>query len=96
MTNYELGVLIQNYRQKQKLSQTEFAAMFGVTQPTIAKWEFGKFGPSGSKRDELIQLVYGKIEESNNDVKLLLEIIDDKKIIIDLLKEKISGLGGSL
>jgi transcriptional regulator with XRE-family HTH domain len=96
MTNYEFGVLIQNYRQKQKLSQTEFAAMFGVTQPTIAKWEFGKFGPSGSKRDELIQLVSVKIEEGNNDVKLLLEIIDDKKNIIDLLKDKIRGLGGNV
>ena len=96
MTNFELGVLIQNYRQKHKLSQTEFASKFGVTQPTIAKWEFGKFGPSGSKRDELIQLVSGKIEESNNDVKLLLEIIDDKKIIIELLEEKIRGLGGSV
>ncbi|MCF8325569.1 MAG: helix-turn-helix domain-containing protein [Leadbetterella sp.] len=96
MTNYEFGVLIQNYRQKQKLSQTEFAAMFGVTQPTIAKWEFGKFGPSGSKRDELIQLVSVKIEEGNNDVKLLLEIIDDKKNIIDLLKDKIRGLDGSV
>ena len=96
MTNYELGVLIQNYRQKHKLSQTEFATMFGVTQPTIARWEFGKFGPSGSKRDELIQLVSVKIEEGNNDVKLLLEIIDDKKNIIDLLKDKIRGLGGSI
>ncbi|MDP1816534.1 MAG: helix-turn-helix transcriptional regulator [Leadbetterella sp.] len=95
MTNYELGVLIQNYRQKQKLSQTEFAAMFGVTQPTIAKWEFGKFGPSGSKRDELIQLVSGKDEEGNSEVKLLLDIIDHQKTIIELQKDKILSLGGS-
>lgn len=94
MSNDELGTLIQKYRKAHKLSQTEFSLMFGVSQPTVGSWETGFSGPSGSKRDEVIKLVCDRIEEVKNDSGHLHEIIHHPKTIIELLKDKIKGLGG--
>lgn len=96
MSNEELGTLIQKYRKAHKLSQTDFAEMFNVSQPTIGSWELGKFGPSGIKRDQVVQLVSGKKEEVKNEIEHLQEIIYHQKIIIELQKDKIRDLGGSL
>lgn len=50
MSNEDLGTLIQKYRKAHKLSQTEFAVLFGVSQPTVGSWETGFSGPSGSQK----------------------------------------------
>ncbi len=96
MSNDELGTLIQKYRKAHKISQTEFAVLFGVSQPTVGSWETGFSGPAGSKRDEIINLVFGKKEEKSNEVADLRELVHTQKTIIELLKDKIKGLGGSL
>lgn len=96
MSNEELGTQIRKYRNANKLSQVELALMFGVSQPTIGTWELGKSGPSGIKRDEVVRLVSGKKEEVKNDAEYLLEIIYHQKTIIELQKDKIRDLGGSV
>lgn len=96
MSNAELGTLIQKYRKAHKLSQTEFAVMFGVSQPTVGSWELGFSGPSGSKRDVVVELVSGKKEETKNEYEQLHEIINYQNTIIELLKDKIKSLGGSV
>ncbi|HLO44206.1 MAG TPA: helix-turn-helix transcriptional regulator [Leadbetterella sp.] len=96
MSNDELGTLIQKYRKAHKLSQTEFAVLFGVSQPTVGSWETGFSGPYGSKRDDIVKLVSGKKEETKNESEQLHEIIRHQKTIIELLKDKIKGLGGSV
>jgi transcriptional regulator with XRE-family HTH domain len=96
MSNVELGTLIQKYRIAHKLSQEEFAEKFGVSQPTVGSWELGFSGPSGHKRDAVVELVSGKKEETKNEYEHLLEIIHNQKTIIELLKDKIKSLGGSV
>ena len=96
MSNDELGTLIQKYRKTHKLSQTEFALMFGVSQPTVGTWETGFYGPSGSKRDAIVKLVSGKKEEKSQELTDLRELVQSQKSIIELLKDKLKGLGGLL
>ena len=96
MSNVELGTKIQKYRKLNKLSQTELALIIGVSQPTIGAWELGKSSPSGEKRDLIIKLITGKKEEIKNESEHLLEIIQHQKTVIELLKDKIKGLGGSV
>lgn len=96
MSNEDLGMLIQKYRKAHKLSQAELAIMFGVSQPTVGSWETGFSGPAGSKRDKVIEVVSGKKKDTQNESEQLHEIILHQKTIIELLKDKIKGLGGSV
>lgn len=48
------------------------------------------------KRDDIVRLVSGKKEETKNESEQLHEIIHHQKTIIELLKDKIKGLGGSV
>jgi putative transcriptional regulator len=41
---------IQGIRQKQRLSQEEFAALFGVSVRTLQQWEQGRRHPQGPAR----------------------------------------------
>jgi transcriptional regulator with XRE-family HTH domain len=42
---WELGQRIKTLRKQQDLTQQEFAARLGVTQPTVHRWEKGAFEP---------------------------------------------------
>lgn len=42
---WELGQRIKTLRKHQDLTQQEFAARLGVTQPTVHRWEKGAFEP---------------------------------------------------
>jgi transcriptional regulator with XRE-family HTH domain len=42
---FELGQRIKTLRKQQNLTQQEFAARLGVTQPTVHRWEKGAFEP---------------------------------------------------
>lgn len=96
MSNEELGTRIRNYRHANKLSQAELALMLGVSQPTIGSWELGTCSPTGEKRDYILRLILGKKEELSEEHNSLKEIIYHQKTIIELLKDKIRGLGGSV
>lgn len=48
-----IGRLIRALRQEMKLSQKKFAAEFGVTFPTINRWENGKATPSPLARQRI-------------------------------------------
>ena len=38
---YQIGNIISQYRQNQKMTQEEFAARLGVTPQAVSKWERG-------------------------------------------------------
>ncbi len=96
MSNDELGTLIRKYRNTNKLSQAEFGLLFDVSQPTIGYWESGKSSPSGKIREDVFQLISKDKEEILTASKHLQEIIHQQKTDIELLKDKIRGLGGSV
>jgi transcriptional regulator with XRE-family HTH domain len=96
MNNQEIGILIRKYRLAHKLSQADFAAIFKVSQPTVASWETGLSGPAGTKRDDLLKLVYSKDLGLINESDRLNEIIQYQHYIIDLLYDKIISLGGNV
>ena len=39
--NYDIGEIICQYRQKEKMTQEEFASRLGVTPQAVSKWERG-------------------------------------------------------
>lgn len=52
-----IGKLIRALRQEMKLSQQKFAAEFGVTFPTVNRWENGKAMPSPLARQRIDSLL---------------------------------------
>ncbi len=96
MSNDELGTLIRNYRNTNRISQTEFGHLFDVSQPTIGYWESGKSSPSGKIREDVIKLISKKKEEILMESKHLQEIIHQQNTDIEVLKDKIRDLGGDV
>jgi DNA-binding transcriptional regulator YiaG len=75
-----IGKLVRALRQEMKLSQQKFAAEFGVTFPTVNRWENGKAMPSPLARQridslleqlgaqgEILRSAYLSSEEGRND-----------------------------
>jgi transcriptional regulator with XRE-family HTH domain len=50
---WELGHRIKGLRKQKGLTQQEFAAKLGVTQPTVHRWEKGAFTPDDKMLDVL-------------------------------------------
>ena len=56
------------YRQKNRLTQAEFAALIGVTHSTISLLEAGKLKPNAWHMEKITQVTKGflKLEHFNN------------------------------
>ena len=52
----ELGHRIKGLRKQKGLTQQEFAAKLGVTQPTVHRWEKGAFAPDDAMLEVLSDL----------------------------------------
>jgi len=53
---WELGHRIKGLRRQQGLTQQDFAAKLGVTQPTVHRWEKGTFTPDDRMLDVLSEM----------------------------------------
>ena len=53
---WELGHRIKGLRKQQGLTQQEFAAKLGVTQPTVHRWEKGAFTPDDTMLEVLSEM----------------------------------------
>jgi transcriptional regulator with XRE-family HTH domain len=96
MSNEDLGVQIRKYRLANIISQTELGIILGVSQPTIGSWEKGAYIPKGDKRDYLLKLLNKEDKKEITDTKALNEIISHQRTIIELLQDKIKGMGGTV
>ncbi len=66
-------LLIKKLRKRLGVSQTEFAALVGVSQPAVASWEQGRAKPRGATRTLVI-------EARQYSTKQIREIIEEKMI----------------
>jgi putative transcriptional regulator len=53
----EIGKLIRKLRQEMGLTQEKFAAMLGVTFPTVNRWENGRSQPSPLAMEKVVSLL---------------------------------------
>ena len=72
MNDYKFGNKIFELRTKRNLSQAELAAMLGVTNKAVSKWETGKAKPTTDSIRKLAALF-------NVDVGELLSMKDRSK-----------------
>jgi len=96
MSNEDLGVQIRKYRLANKISQTELGIILGVSQPTIGFWEKRACIPKGDKKDYLLKLLNKEDKKEITDTMALNEIISHQRTIIELLQDKIKGMGKSV
>ncbi|MCW5745064.1 MAG: LexA family transcriptional regulator [Alphaproteobacteria bacterium] len=60
---WELGQRIKTLRKQQNLTQQEFAAKLGVTQPTVHRWEKGAFEPDAQTLKLLAETAGASVSE---------------------------------
>ena len=66
MNNYITGKIIKELREKQNLTQIEFAEVIGVSDKTISKWETGKGLPDISLIEPLAKALKVSVIELMN------------------------------
>jgi transcriptional regulator with XRE-family HTH domain len=70
-----LGTQIIDYRKKQNITQAQLAIEMGVSQVTIANWEFGRFRPKGEALEKLKKLMDPDIPDiDTSDLNLMAKI----------------------
>ncbi len=55
---YQIGNIISQYRQNQKMTQEEFAARLGVTPQAVSKWERGNGLPDITLVGDICRLLH--------------------------------------
>lgn len=85
MNNYITGKIIKELREKQNLTQIEFANIIGVSDKTISKWETGKGLPDISLIEPLAKALKVSIIELMNG-----EYITNKNKSSNMLKSNFS------
>ncbi|CAN1525823.1 Cro/C1-type helix-turn-helix domain [Spirosomataceae bacterium] len=84
----DFGKKIINYRKKRDITQTQLAIEMGVSQGTVANWEFGKFKPKGEAYEKLKFLLDSNVQDiDTSDISLF------KKICQYFTDEEIPILG---
>lgn len=83
MGDYEFGNLIYESRKKLNLTQSEFAALLGVTNKAVSKWENGKAKPTIDILRKISTLFNISIEE--------LLSIEEKNMKNKIIKIVITG-----
>ncbi|MCP9768996.1 XRE family transcriptional regulator [Lacihabitans sp. LS3-19] len=96
MSKEDFGTQILKFRKAQNLTQSDLAIILGVSQPTVGFWESGYNQPKADKKELLLKLMTPKNPETQDEIRHLKETISHQKIIIELLQDKVKGLGGSL
>ena len=55
--------MISSYREKRGISQNELAALVGVTQSAVAKWETGDSMPRADKLCQLAEILNCTVDD---------------------------------
>lgn len=58
MDQYVTGAVIKKLREKNDLTQLQFATQLGVSDKTVSKWETGKEYPDITLLDHMIFNIY--------------------------------------
>lgn len=58
----DYGKIIEEYREKNLLSQQEFADLLGVSGITISRWEQSKYSPILKMKKKLKELVILRVQ----------------------------------
>ncbi|MBQ7128672.1 MAG: helix-turn-helix domain-containing protein [Clostridia bacterium] len=85
MNNYITGKIIKELREKQNLTQSEFARIINVSDKTISKWETGKGLPDTSLIEPLAKALKVSVIELMNG-----EYISNQNKSSNMLKSKFS------